>query len=179
MSLKDFTDAYIEAALFASNDESTDSGGYPLDKNYEPSDIDAETLAAMKRDCEKFYADNEPIWSGAFLGRGDEDEQAGYDFWMTRNDHGVGFWEDDDWEEAAGKKLTAAAKKFGSFDLSLYSPSHPDWTPDMDRTDEDGDEVEVKIGGHPLRANRRRVKRNSRPKKRGSRRAKRTSRKKR
>lgn len=177
MSLKGFTDAYIEAALWSTNDESTPSGGEPLDDNYGPSDIDAKTLASMKRDCEQFYNENESIWSGAHLGRGDDDEQAGHDFWLTRNGHGAGFWEDSDWEEEAGKKLTAAAKKFGEFNLYLYSPSHPDWTPDMDNVDEDGDEVDIKIGGSPLRANKKRGSR--KPKKHAARRQKRSSRRKR
>ena len=34
-----FFAAYVQAALFSSNDESDDTGGRPLDANYEPSDI--------------------------------------------------------------------------------------------------------------------------------------------
>lgn len=179
MSLKSFTDAYIEAALWSTNDESTESGGHPLDKNYGPSDIDAETLAAMKRDCEKFYNAHEQRWDSLDgQQEGLTDERAGNRFWLNRNGHGTGFWDDDGLDEDNQRFLSAASQKFGEFNLYLYSPSHPDWTPDMDNVDDDGDEVEIKIGGSPLRPNLRRKKRGSkkrggrRPnKKRGSRRA--------
>jgi hypothetical protein len=38
-------------------------------------------------------------------------EQAGHDFWLTRNLHGAGFW-DGDWPEV-GDKLTAISEQFG------------------------------------------------------------------
>lgn len=182
MSLKSFTDSYIETALWSTNDESNESGGVPLDRNYSQSDIDAETLAAMKRDCDEFYSAEEEFWLpeeyGAGAQVGIDDERAGHDFWLTRNGHGTGFWDEEDLSEENQKHLSDASKKFGTFDLYLYSPSHSDWTPGMDNTDEDGDEVEIRIGGSPLksRANPRR-KRSS--KKRGARRTKRSSRRKR
>ena len=43
--LDDFTRAYIEAALWSSNDDATPSGGEPLDGNYGIEDIDPDTLA--------------------------------------------------------------------------------------------------------------------------------------
>lgn len=39
-------------------------------------------------------------------------EQAGHDFWLTRNRHGAGFW-DDGWPEDAEKTLTDLAHSFG------------------------------------------------------------------
>lgn len=113
-----FLTAYIEAALWSSNDESDEQGGEPLDKNYGFEDIDPETLAKMKADCEKFEADNaELITDENCLTRLDCDEQAGHDFWLTRNGHGVGFWEGSDWKSDAGELLTLAAKKFGECHL--------------------------------------------------------------
>jgi hypothetical protein len=110
--------AYIEAALWSSNDESTPQGGEPMDRNYGVEDIDPDTLAKMKADCDKFQADNaELITDENCLTRLDCDEQAGHDFWLTRNGHGCGFWEKSDWEAEAGKKLTASAKSFGECNL--------------------------------------------------------------
>ena len=43
-------------------------------------------------------------------------ELAGYDLWMTRNGHGVGFW-DGDWPEPLAEILTDAAKRLGNVDL--------------------------------------------------------------
>ena len=41
-------------------------------------------------------------------------ELSAYDFWLTRNGHGAGYW---DRGLKNGKELTAAAKTFGSCDL--------------------------------------------------------------
>ena len=49
--LDEFTLAYVEAALWSSNDDSTPQGGEPLDANYGIDDIDPDTLAAMIEDC--------------------------------------------------------------------------------------------------------------------------------
>jgi hypothetical protein len=42
-------------------------------------------------------------------------EQAGHDFWLTRNRHGAGFW--DRGHGAEGADLTQHAKSFGDCDL--------------------------------------------------------------
>jgi hypothetical protein len=43
-------------------------------------------------------------------------ETFGHNFWLTRNHHGSGFWDDDDYSE--GKYLTEVAHKFK--EVSLY-----------------------------------------------------------
>lgn len=111
MSLKTFTDAYIEAALWSSNDESNDAGGEPLDRNYGPEDIAPATLAKMEKDCASFYENWYPFWKDE---SGYDDAHAGHDFWLTRNGHGAGFW---DRGIAKGKRLTLECKPYGSFDL--------------------------------------------------------------
>lgn len=113
-----FLRAYIEAALWSSNDESDEQGGEPLDQNYDASDLAPETLAKLTADCAKFESDNSELLTDEnCLTRLDVSEQAGHDFWLTRNGHGVGFWETSDWEEDAGQKLTASAKAFGECNL--------------------------------------------------------------
>jgi hypothetical protein len=115
--LDEFTLAYIEAALWASNDESDGSGGEPLDANYTINDIAPETLEKMVADCDRFQKEN-----AADIATGDDhpqytaSERAGHDFWLTRNGHGAGFW-DGDWEEAAGERLTAACEACGEYNL--------------------------------------------------------------
>ncbi len=114
-----FTRAYVEAALWSTTDESDESGGDPMDDNYDAWDIDAGTLAEMAADCAKFQAENaadlalynHPQWTAEELG--------GHDFWLTRNGHGCGFWDRDDClPEEAGERLTAAAEKCG--EVYLY-----------------------------------------------------------
>ena len=107
-----FLFAYIECALWSSNDESTPQGGEPLDKNYTHEDIDPTTRATMKADCERFYNEHRELIEFRA-------ERAGHDFWLTRNGHGAGFW-DGDWPEPAASTLTEAAQKFGEVNLYVH-----------------------------------------------------------
>ena len=50
-SEKTFFDSYVETALWSSTDNSDETGGEPLDRNYGLEDIDPETLARMRQDC--------------------------------------------------------------------------------------------------------------------------------
>ena len=116
-----FCQAYITCALWSSNDNSDDSGGEPMDSNYGASDIAPETLARMESDCDSFESDNaqdlETVSSICDKAR------AGHDFWLNRNGHGSGFWDEyfgDDKElRAAFVRLSDASKAWGSFDLYI------------------------------------------------------------
>jgi hypothetical protein len=117
LELDDFTQAYIECALWSSNDESDpETGGDPIDENYGPEDLDDECLAKMKADCAKFLRENAATISKAECNRGSgqysKEAQAGHDFWLTRNGHGCGFW-DGDWSEPEATMLDNASKDFG------------------------------------------------------------------
>jgi len=119
--MDDFTTAYLEAALWTSDDETNpEQGGQPLDSNYSNDDIEAETLAEMIEDCRKFQEDNvELIIDDNVAVESDHscDARAGHDFWLTRNGHGAGFW-DGDWTEPAATELTDAAQKFGEYNIT-------------------------------------------------------------
>lgn len=120
-TIDDFTRAYIECALWSSNDESTPEGGHPLDENYSPEDLAPEALARMVCDCSEFQIRNEELLARAkYRPRaGDEPndmELAGYDFWLTRNGHGAGFW-DGDLDEDVGAALTKASEEAGECNL--------------------------------------------------------------
>ena len=90
--------------------------GSPLDKNYGSSDIAPATRKKMEKDCRGFYGRYEEFWSDA----GWSDEQAGHDFWLSRNGHGAGFFSRNyRGSELTGKELQKAAKAYGSFDLYI------------------------------------------------------------
>jgi hypothetical protein len=128
MSFETFLDQYIATALWSTNDNADEQGGEPLDANYGPDDIAPETLATMRAECQAFYdahsetwsqdrpsdCDNiaEPFWS---------DEQAGHDFWLTRNGHGAGFWDrhSKGRGRTIGKVLTDASHVAGERDLYI------------------------------------------------------------
>jgi len=105
--LKDFTRQYVQTALWSSAGEN----GEPLDQSFSAEDIAPSTLKVMKTDSKKFLQKNHRD-VGADMGH------AGHDFWLTRNGHGTGFWDDEDrYGEDGAKRLSAAAKEFGAFDL--------------------------------------------------------------
>ncbi len=106
-----FTKSYIACALWSSTDNADESGGEPMDKNYSEKDIASETLAKMKEDCAQFQLENETRLENM------DSRAAGTDFWLTRNRHGVGFW--DRGLGALGQILTKKAHDFGSFDLYI------------------------------------------------------------
>lgn len=100
-----FLAAYVECALWSSTDQSDDSGGNPLDDNYSPDDMATEGLMRMARECDEFISANASDLEGI------EPEQAGHDFWLTRNGHGAGFW--DRGLGDIGERLTEASKPYG------------------------------------------------------------------
>lgn len=95
-----FINAYLEAALWSS----TNDAGNFLDNNYDADDIDAETRRKMEDDCRQFIMANAADIEHYY-------DQAGHDFWLTRNGRGAGFW-DGDWPQEIGQRLTEASKKF-------------------------------------------------------------------
>ena len=126
----DFAKSYIQAALWSSND----SIG-PLDERFGPEHIDPVEMQGMLEDCAKFQRENADDIDG-------HDEQAGHDFWLTRNGHGAGFW-DGDWPEPAASQLTAASNAFGEHYLEIgdeyYDDDHDDHNGRDDDDDDDDD----------------------------------------
>ncbi len=110
--LDEFTNAYIEALYF------TDTG------DDEQPNADAELSDEARADIE---ADCRSFWRrfGCFVltdvcqeAFGDAVTQAGYDFHMTRNGHGVGFWEEE-WPEAYRDMFTKGAEGYG--EINIYT----------------------------------------------------------
>lgn len=119
MSLESFTRAYLDCALWSSSigpghdcaeDTSLQSAGYDLD------DMAAESLATMREECKAFYDANVSAWGEHW-----SDEQAGHDYWLTRNRHGAGFWDryarGDGY--SIGTRLTDASHSDGERDLYI------------------------------------------------------------
>ncbi len=109
MPLDDFTYAYIACALWA---DARDDDGEPCDPD--PDDLAPAARAVMEADAADFYAAHASEWEDV---PGYDDEQAGHDFWLTRNRHGTGFWDRPALHRAAGRRLTDAAHRHGEQDL--------------------------------------------------------------
>lgn len=106
-----FTFSYLVCALWISVDDED----RPLDSTYSVDDLDVDTIKIAKRDCEKFQEDHKAALDEAYQHPSYTDERAGHDFWLTRNHHGVGFWDRDLGD--VGEALTKAANAYGERNL--------------------------------------------------------------
>ena len=102
-------DAMIEAALWSS----TDQDGEPLEINFAPWDVAEGTREELRSELADFMEDSAEDIAASGL----SDEQVGFDFWLTRNGHGAGFWDRGLGE--VGERLTAAAKVWTGIDLEI------------------------------------------------------------
>ena len=120
--LDDFTQAYIEAALWSSMDNSDpDTGGEPLDANFRVEDISIETQWKMYDECQEFQRKNAGLLARADYNNNqwNNAEMAGHDFWLTRNGHGSGFWDRNFLDPDVSEALTQAAHKWGEVNLEV------------------------------------------------------------
>lgn len=132
-SLPSFVQGYLTAAFWTESNEMYDreewdseeaqddiregrvGGTIPKDAGY--ADITEETLADIKADCEAFQSYAADLLEKAYEGDYSE-EQAGHDYWLTRNGHGTGFWDRDALKaDGLGDRLSKRARKQGNVDL--------------------------------------------------------------
>lgn len=113
-SCDEFERAYITALLWTEEErmreEEPDMGGGSF------QDFHADTLASIKEDCAKFRESD--AYKAAIAAGWWTEPGAGHDFWLTRNGHGVGFWDrySESQNKAAhdlGDVLSEVARKFG------------------------------------------------------------------
>lgn len=139
-ALDAFTKAYIEAAIWTSEEQLAEeseslemSSTAFVTVNGKPTGetvfvagnigfelLAPETLQSMINDCKKFQEENALDLDHAYILQSYDASQAGHDFWLTRNGHGVGFW--DRGLDDTGKQLTIACghgTKFPGVDLYI------------------------------------------------------------
>lgn len=111
----EMVDDYLETILWAETD-----GDRPLDDTFGVDDFSDPARAFAKAELESFYL--EATEALAQLERAGvefdfPDDRWPHDFWLTRNGHGVGFW---DREEVYGKEaahlLSEVSRRFGEKD---------------------------------------------------------------
>lgn len=108
---EEFLTAYIECALWCG--VVSDEDGTEHNEEFSRDDIRPEDMVQIVEDCTNFYAANAHLWEGE---ENYGDEQAGHDFYLTRNGHGAGFW---DRGIANGDELSKAAKVYSSQGFSV------------------------------------------------------------
>lgn len=115
----DFVQGYVQAMFFTST--GPDNAEEQLGEGTSVAELSIEAWRVIKADCAKFT--QTPVYVAAMgdngYGNTDfEEDQAGRDFWFTRNGHGVGFWDRD--EDVYGPHqgaLDTLAKTFRNIDL--------------------------------------------------------------
>jgi hypothetical protein len=108
---------YLEAALWATNADHLDPEGSgaagSLDDHFSIDDIAPEALVQVREDVTAFCQDNardlSAVALSGHLGR------VGFLFFLNRNGHGSGFW--DEGNAPAFTRLSDAAKAYGSQDF--------------------------------------------------------------
>ena len=88
MKLDPFTTGYLRCALWSSVDED----GRPLDACHDLEDIDTESVHEAAEVCAYFQRDNAADL--ATVAGVCEARRAGWLFWLNRNGHGAGFWDE-------------------------------------------------------------------------------------
>lgn len=105
-------DSYIDAALWLACDEEESE---TLSDNYSNDDLSDDCYKQMANDCIEFiYYDK--LLTDAYL-KTQTIQQFGYDFLLTREGHGAGFWDRGLYE--LGDKLSNNSKTFGNIDLYI------------------------------------------------------------
>lgn len=84
-------------------------GELPGDSGF--PDLHPDALAEIKADCGTFHVKARALLQEAYERDGYDAEQAGMDFWYTRNGHGVGFWDRELGQ--IGEDLSEIARTFG------------------------------------------------------------------
>jgi len=83
-----FVQGYIEAMFFTN----TGTGDDEDLKDATVAELSPEAWRAIITDCTAFQDQASALLEQAYA-RGYEEDQAGRDYWFTRNGHGVGFWD--------------------------------------------------------------------------------------
>lgn len=117
--LRAFIAGYTECMLWSSHDTLADGTELEDLQDYE---LAPETVERVAKDCRAFVESNLAdlqLYAEQYTPKGGYNvwECAGHDFWLTRNGHGVGFW--DRGLDDLGQRLTAASHSAGSVDAYL------------------------------------------------------------
>lgn len=115
MDMKKVVAAYKDAALHFSIEYVTQDGcdGATLNENFDVDDIAPDTAREMERDCYSFVWANRRDLRACRL----SPERIGVLFWLNRNRHGAGFW--DEGLSEVGKRLSEAAHAYGAYTLTV------------------------------------------------------------
>jgi hypothetical protein len=114
--LHEFVHTYLTDGLSLSHDDENED----FSRKYSFSDISISARVKALEDCSRFIEENASLIEKAYE-FGAKDSQIAYDFWLTRNGHGSGFWCRGGYEypQEVAEALSDAAKAFGEYYLYI------------------------------------------------------------
>lgn len=106
--MDEFIAGYVECLLWLAK---FDNGESVSGLHVDDIDIAPTSMEKIRRECADFYNANRETWERG----GWRDDQAGHDFYLTRNRHGAGFWdrEYNDDSRKVRQELTRNAQAYG------------------------------------------------------------------
>lgn len=122
-TLDDFTEHYLIAALWTEEERLKEESGDD-NRHFELIDFHPDAIARAVKECTDFQTAWPELLAAAYeLYPPHPDAptpqcSAGHDFWLTRNGHGVGFW-DRGFGRALGEELTDACRAVKEIHLEL------------------------------------------------------------
>jgi hypothetical protein len=111
-ALARFARGYVAIALRTSHDDND----HYFDAAYTIENIATASLVSAWAECSQFRRECETDLCHL------DDERAGRDFWLTRNAHGMGFFDEPVNDELAGfamQQLTRISESYGEVDLYI------------------------------------------------------------
>lgn len=116
INIETFLQGYVGAALWSTHDyrDENDSEGYSLDDEF--SKVSEACGKAMRDDCTDFVDAQKALLEQFKDETGADDWRLGFLFWLTREGHGSGFWDEKSGCDV-GDTLSDACKPYGEFPL--------------------------------------------------------------
>lgn len=113
--LEQFVDQYIKTALWST----TDDKGINFDKNYSKEDFSEDSLKKAKEDCKCFIEK-----AGYLLDQFKDKTRAAHLFWLDRNGHGTGFWDEPILCKKDQHALSEIADSFGQITITVNNDGY-------------------------------------------------------
>ena len=106
-----FTRGFLDAMYFMNNLSGSDISLDVIEEN---------TWSRILESCKEFLANNFSDSEGQVLRKAKTlGMKAGWDFYMARNNAGVGFVDNGDWTREKAEQLQQAARDCGPFEITL------------------------------------------------------------
>lgn len=117
ININQFIKGYIDAALWSTTDCYDNEGNETYNLDDEFDSVSPNCLTAMQKDCQKFIDENNDNLIAFKALANCDDFRLGFLFWLNREGHGSGYWDELANGEDVGETLSTACRNWGEFPL--------------------------------------------------------------